>query len=159
MLLTENDLKMLQEDPKDFFNQKLAIIRLIDADYARIDKYRTCAFSTAAKPSEGGGFTVGNAVSKTEICVVKIDEIERHIAERKQELASFDCKLIFVADNFIENKFNRAIMLYRFLDLRPWKNIEHITGLSKRALLKRQENFLKEIAEKACTFTSKHGKI
>lgn len=159
MILDENDLKLLQDDPKDFFGQRLAILRLIEADLDRIDKYRTCAFSTAAKPSSGGGFTVGNSVSKTEVCVVKIDEVERHIVDRKQALRAFDCKIIFVADNFVEDKLNRDILLYRFLDMRPWKNIEHITELSKRALLKRQEKFLEEISQKACTFTSKHDKI
>lgn len=153
--MTEEQIKLISENPKAFLLQGRKAKELIKAKQERIDSWRRMAESITVPFREDAG-TGGSLFKQSTVAnaVCNIVDIESEIAEEVNTLASIEKQVNDAIRQFVVDDRYKAVLEMRYLNGYSWRTIgaklyygeDWVCRLHGRALQEMKENAEKRLS-------------
>lgn len=121
----------------------------VDKELKALNELRQKSFSLATKTTSSmnsEGLSSSSSNSK-EDAVIKYISVANEIEQKIKELASLKCDIYFAISQ-INDATLRTVLIYRYIELKKWKDIEKLMSYSERQLNRLHSKALYQIKPK-----------
>lgn len=121
-------------------------VKEIDSKIKRLaslkERLKECMYSSAGSP-EGERVQVSRNIDKFGSLYARIDNIEREINERKEEMTDLRVKLALDIDE-LSDFIQKQVLINRYIYLKSWQEISAKIGYTKGYIFQLHKEALKE---------------
>ncbi len=127
---------------KEYLEQVKEIDSKINRLTSLKERLKECMYFSAGSP-EGERVQTSRNMDKLGSLYARIDNIEREISERKEEMTDLKLRLALEIDELSD--FNqKQILIHRYIYLKSWQEIPNEMGYSKGYIFRLHKKALKE---------------
>lgn len=146
--MTQEDLEILAERPKDFLNHCKWHEQRIKFKQEQIQRFRDMAYSITAPLKDVPSFGSGVPSSKVENCIVNIaglaQDIQKDIEKLRAELQTTRKAIDLISDTDL-----KFLLETRYLQRMKWEEIATLLSCSYRWVLRLHGKALQELSKEA----------
>ncbi len=146
--MTQEDLEILAERPKDFLNHCKWHEQRIKFKQEQLQRFRDMAYSITVPLKDVPSFGSGVPSSKVENCIVNISGLEQDIQKDIEKLRT-ELQTTGEAINLINDKDLKLLLEARYLQRMKWEEIAVLLSCSYRWTLRLHGKALQEISKEA----------
>lgn len=146
--MTQEDLEILAERPKDFLNHCKWHEQRIKFKQEQIQRFRDMACSITAPLKDVSSFGSGVPSSKVENCIVNIaglaQDIQKDIEKLRAELLTTKKAIALIRDTDL-----KLLLEARYIQRMKWEEIAILLSCSYRWILRLHGKALQELSKEA----------